>query len=169
VWYCLRDRGDGDVTKLGFGETKQEFNRTGGKMRESITSTVVTCDACKCTNPSCTEHRIDNSSVDLCPECERLFNNILSGKDFEVALNMNKSVSVCLGEDSADSCNRYWAGYKTLPVKAGEWRRVQFWSFLQECTDAFRKAVGSTQKIAVPFEIRMRFSDLNVVEDQAKE
>ncbi len=134
-------------------------------MKKLITSTVVTCDACGRTHSSCTEHRIDNSSVDLCPKCERVLNNVLSGKDFTVALNMNQSISVCLGEASADSYNKYWARYKELRVKEGEWKTMQLWMFLEQCADAFRGLTGSVQKIATPFEIRMKFSDLDVVEN----
>ncbi|MDD3021791.1 MAG: hypothetical protein PHX61_12560 [Alphaproteobacteria bacterium] len=138
-------------------------------MKEIVTSTIVKCDVCKRTNPSCTEHRIDNSSVDLCANCEKILKNMLAGEDFEIALNMNQSIRVRLGKDSADSYNRYWAGIKTVPVKAGEWKKMQFWCFLQECADAFRKSFGCMQNIATPFEIRMKFRDIHVVENPINE
>jgi hypothetical protein len=120
---------------------------------------------CERTLSSCTEHRIDNLSIDLCPKCERRLKNVLSGKDFTVALDMTKPISVCLGEASAASYNKYWAKYKDMRAKKGEWKTMDLIEFLVECTDAFRDQSGHVQKIANPFEIRMKFSNLDVVED----
>jgi uncharacterized protein YifE (UPF0438 family) len=129
----------------------------------------IVCDICKRTITSSIERNIDGKTMDVCSNCNNTLNKILSGKEIEVALNMNHEIQVCLGSDAAEAYNKYWSKYSIAQnAKAGEWKSMQLHAFLEQCAESFQKMCGCMQKVAYPFEIRMKFGDLYVVDGKNK-
>lgn len=135
-------------------------------MKENKTVEIVTCDFCGKQISDFVDVTIDDKTYDICSECSGRLNTVVGWKHYKddyACLNMNQSVAVCLSDEAVKAYNDYWRPYggDKNPVRVGEWKEMQLHHFLSSCAKSFDTMRGSLQKIAYPFEIRMKLSDLS--------
>jgi hypothetical protein len=121
------------------------------------------CDWCgdEIKNPSI--QIINGEIYDVCSNCIEKLKIITTWKESKnkyITLNMNQPIKVCLGKDAAESYNDYIKRFSDTRVKEGDEKEFQFYSFLEYCSDSFRKGRGCQQDIAHPFEIQIQLSGL---------
>lgn len=135
-------------------------------MRENKTVEVITCDFCGNETEKSIDVKIDETKYDICPECSKRLNIVVGYKHYKddyLSLNMNQNVTICLADEAVKAYNNYMRPYggDKHPVVVGEWKTMQLHHFLSSCSDSFKTMRASLQKIALPFEIRMKIKDLS--------
>lgn len=102
---------------------------------------------------SCCYHRLE------------MIRNWKETKKKQVSLNFNSFIETTLGEDAVAAYNEQWTKYGSKEKKLGENWETQLHDYCQTMAPAFEKMVGSYQRVAFPFEMRMTIEELREVKE----
>lgn len=133
---------------------------------------VISCDWCGRDlmeeEKPCFVNINEEKSEEICPHCYHRLKAIRNWKETKeqmVSLNFNATIETTLGEDAVVAYNNMWTKYGSKSKRPGENWKTQLHNYCITMAPAFEKMIGSNQKIAFPFEIRMAIKDLCEVKE----